>query len=100
MDLAATSQIDSAARPAVISEQALGSDTLRRRGAVLAGEALADWPWLVASRRGLSVSGLGGTLVTLDGLRLAPGPGGVVDLTLLPLGLIDGARLSAGGSGV
>lgn len=100
MDLAATSQIDSAARPAVVGEQALGSDTLRRRGAVLAGEAAADFPWLAASGRGLVVSGLPGTLVTLDGLRLAPGPGGVVDLTLLPLGLIDGARLSAGGSGV
>ena len=100
MDFTANSLIDSAARPAVVSEQAIGTDTLRRRGAVLAGEAIGDWPWLRGSGRGLLVSGLAGTLVTLDGLRLAPAASGVVDLTLLPLGLIDSARLSAGAAGV
>ena len=72
----------------------------RRRGAVLTGEAVGDWPWLRGAGRGLIVSGLPGTLVTLDGLRLAPAPSGVVDMTLLPLGLIDSARLSAGAAGV
>jgi hypothetical protein len=67
---------------------------------VLTGEAVGDWPWLRSAGRGLIVSGLPGTLVTLDGLRLAPAPSGVVDLTLLPLGLIDSARLSAGAAGV
>lgn len=100
MDLAAASQIDSAARPAVVSEQVLGADTLRRRGAVLAGAALGDWPWLRADGNGLSLSGLPGTLVLLDGLRLAPAASGTVDLSLLPLGVIEGARLSAGGAGV
>jgi hypothetical protein len=100
MEFTAASQIDSAARPAVVSEQALGDDTLRRRGAVLAGEAIGDWPWLRAAGRGLVVSGLSGTLMTLDGLRLAPSASGVVDLSLLPLGLIDNARLTAGAAGV
>lgn len=98
MELPAFSQIDTA--PAMVSEQRLSAETLRRRGAVLAGEAIADWPWLRASGRGLAVSGLPGTLVTLDGLRLAPAANGVVDLSLLPLGLIDSARLRAGAAGV
>ena len=98
MDLPLTSQNGDA--PAVVSEQRLSAETLRRRGAVLTGEAVGDWPWLRSAERGLIVSGLPGTLVTLDGLRLAPAPSGVVDLTLLPLGLIDSARLSAGAAGV
>ena len=99
MVLPVTSQIDSAARPAMVSEQALSADTLRRRGAVLAGEALSDWPWLRGVNRGLVVSGLPGTLVLLDGLRLAPAASGVVDLSLLPIGLIDGARMSPAAAG-
>ena len=99
MEFTAASQIDSAARPAVVSEQAISADTLRRRGAVLTGEALADWPWLQANGRGLVVSGLPGTLVLLDGLRLAPAAAGTVDLSLVPLAVIDGARLSAGAAG-
>jgi hypothetical protein len=98
MDLPLTSQNGDA--PAVVSEQRLSAETLRRRGAVLVGEAVGDWPWLRGAGRGLVVSGLPGTLVTLDGLRLAPAASGVVDLTLLPLGLIDSARLSAGAAGV
>jgi len=98
MDLPLTSQNGDA--PAVVSEQRLSAETLPRRGAVLTGEAVGDWPWLRGSARGLVVSGLPGTLVTLDGLRLAPAASGVVDLTLLPLGLIDSARLSAGAAGV
>ena len=98
MDLPLTSQNGDA--PAVVSEQRLSAETLRRRGAVLTGEAVGDWPWLRGAGRGLIVSGLPGTLVTLDGLRLAPAPSGVVDMTLLPLGLIDSARLSAGAAGV
>jgi hypothetical protein len=98
MDLPLTSQNGDA--PAVVSEQRLSAETLRRRGAVLTGEAVGDWPWLRSAGRGLIVSGLPGTLVTLDGLRLAPAPSGVVDLTLLPLGLIDSARLSASAAGV
>jgi hypothetical protein len=100
MDLPATSQIDSTARPAVVSEHALPSETWRRRGAVLPTEALADWPLLLPAGRGLSISGLAGTLVTLDGLRLTPGPGGRFDLTVLPIALIDTARVSAGPAGV
>lgn len=99
MEFTPASHIDAAARPAVVTEQALSADTLRRRGAVLAGEALADWPALVPAARGLVVSGLPGSLVTLDGLRLAPAASGIVDLALLPLGVIDGARLMAGASG-
>lgn len=103
MDLPLTSQNGDA--PAVVSEQRHSAETLRRRGAVLTGEAVGDWPWLrsagpISENRGLIVSGLPGTLVTLDGLRLAPAASGVVDLTLLPLGLIDSARLSAGAAGV
>lgn len=98
MDLPLTSQNGDA--PAIVSEQRLSADTLRRRGAVQMGEAIGDWPWLRGSARGLIVSGLPGTLVTLDGLRLAPAASGVVDLTLLPLGLIDSVRLSAGAAGV
>jgi TonB-dependent Receptor Plug Domain/TonB dependent receptor len=98
MDLPLTSQNGDA--PAVVSEQRLSADTLRRRGGVLTGEAIGDWPWLRGSARGLVVSGSPGTLVTLDGLRLAPSASGVVDLTLLPLGLIESARLSAGAAGV
>ncbi len=98
MDLPLTSQNGDA--PTVVSEQRLSAETLRRRGAVLAGEAIGDWPWLRGSARGLLVSGLPGTLVTLDGLRLAPAASGVVDLTMLPLGLIDNARLTAGAAGV
>ena len=98
MDLPLTSQNGDA--PAVVSEQRLSAETLRRRGAVLTGEAVGDSPWLRGSARGLVVSGLPGTLITLDGLRLAPAASGVVDLTLLPLGLIDSARLSAGAAGV
>ena len=70
MDLPLTSQNGDA--PAVVSEQRLSAETLRRRGAVLTGEAVGDWPWLRSAGRGLIVSGLPGTLVTLDGLRLAP----------------------------
>lgn len=98
MDLPLTSQNGDA--PAIVSEQRLSAETLRRRGAVLAGEAVGDWPWLRGSARGLLVSGLPGTLVTLDGLRLAPAVSGLVDLTLLPLGMIDSARLGAGAAGV
>jgi hypothetical protein len=98
MDLPLTSQNGDA--PAVVSEQRLSAETLRRRGGVLTGQAVGDWPWLRGSARGLVVSGLPGTLMTLDGLRLAPAANGVVDLTLLPLGLIDSARLSAGAAGV
>jgi hypothetical protein len=98
MDLPLTSQNGDA--PAVVSEQRLSAETLRRRGAVLTGEAVGGSPWLRGSARGLVVSGLPGTLITLDGLRLAPAASGVVDLTLLPLGLIDSARLSAGAAGV
>jgi hypothetical protein len=98
MDLPLTSQNGDA--PAVVSEQRLSAESLRRRGAVLAGEAIGDWPWLRGSGRGLVVSGLPGTMITLDGLRLAPAASGVVDLTQLPLGLIDSARLSAGAAGV
>ena len=83
MDLPLTSQNGDA--PAVVSEQRLSAETLRRRGAVLTGEAVGDWPWLRGAGRGLIVSGLPGTLVTLDGLRLAPAPSGVVDMTLLPV---------------
>ncbi|MEN9931492.1 MAG: hypothetical protein RIS17_65 [Pseudomonadota bacterium] len=99
MEFTPASHIDAAARPAVVTEQALSADTLRRRGAVLAGEALVDWPALVPNARGLVVSGLPGTLVTLDGLRLAPAANGFVDLALLPLAMIDGARLTAGTNG-
>ncbi|WP_409049637.1 hypothetical protein, partial [Sandarakinorhabdus sp.] len=98
MDLPLTSQNSDA--PAIVSEQRFSAETLRRRGAVLAGEAVGDWPWLRGSERGLAVSGLSGTLVTLDGLRLTPAPSGVVDLTLLPISLINNARLSAGAAGV
>ncbi|WP_353217891.1 hypothetical protein [Sandarakinorhabdus sp.] len=99
MDVAAASHIDAAARPAMVSEQALSADTLRRRGSVLTGEALADWPWLGPTGRGLLVSGLPGSLLLLDGMRLAPAATGLVDLAMIPLAVIGGARLSAGGAG-
>lgn len=102
MDLPITSQ--NANAPAIVSENRVSETTLRRRGAVLAGEALADWPGLRSSgpmseNRGLAVSGLPGTLVLLDGLRLAPAAAGQVDLSLVPLAVLDGARMSAGAAG-
>ena len=102
MDLPITSHNTGAA--AIVSENRVSETTLRRRGAVLAGEALADWPGLRSSgpmseNRGLVVSGLPGTLVLLDGLRLAPAAAGQVDLSVLPLAVLDGARMSAGAAG-
>lgn len=100
MDHGPASQIDTAARPAVVLEQLLASDTLHRRGALLTGEALADWPQLLGQGRGLGVGGLAGVPVLLDGVRLAPAADGRVDLSMLPLALVDEARLIAGPAGV
>lgn len=100
MDHGPASQIDATARPAVVLEQSLASDALRRRGALLTGEALADWPQLLGQGRGLGLSGLAGVPVLLDGVRLAPASDGRVDLSLLPLALVDKARLIAGPAGV
>jgi hypothetical protein len=86
--------------PAMVTEHVLGEDRLRQRGAVLAVEALADLTLLTPALRGLSLSGLSGTLVTLDGLRLTPAANGRVDLSLLPLAWLGGASLSAGPGGV
>lgn len=105
VDAAQPMMLDSAnPRPVVVSEYRLSANSLRQRGALLAGEALADWPLLrpagTAPGRGLAVGGLPDTLVTLDGLRLTPAADGRVDLSLLPLAWIDGAALSAGPAGV
>lgn len=85
--------------PAMVTAHVLGPDRLRQRGAVLAGEALADWSLLGPAGRSLTISGLPGTLLLLDGVRLTPAPDGRVDLSLLPLAWLDEASLSAGPGG-
>lgn len=98
MDVPANSAIT--APPAMITEHVIGEDRLRQRGAVLAGEMLADWSLLAPAGRGAAVSGLPGTIVLLDGLRLTPAADGRVDMSLLPLAWLAGADLSAGPGGV
>lgn len=87
-------------RPVMVTEHVMGEDRLRQRGAVLAGEALADWSLLTPAGRGVSVSGLPGTIVLLDSLRLTPAANGRVDLSLLPLAWLSGAELTAGPVGM
>lgn len=82
--------------PVMVTEHVLGEDRLRQRGAVLTGEALADWTLLTPAARGASLSGLPGTLILLDNLRLTPAADGQVDLTLLPLAWLAGGSLTAG----
>ncbi len=83
----------------MVTEHVLGEDRLRQRGAVLTGEALVDFSLLTPAGRGVSLSGLPGTIVRLDGLRLTPAADGRVDLSLLPLAWLSGAALSAGPAG-
>lgn len=85
--------------PAMVTQHVLDADRLRQRGAVLAGEALADWSLLTPAGRGVVVAGLPDTLVLLDGLRLTPAANGAVDLSVLPLAWLDGAALAAGPGG-
>ena len=85
---------------ALVSEHVLGEDRLRQRGAVLPGEALADWTLLAPAGRAASVSGLGGTLVSIDGVRLTPAASGRVDLSMVPLAWLAEAELVAGPAGV
>jgi len=80
----------------MMTEHVLGEDRLRQRGATLTGEALADWSLLTPAGRGVSLSGLPGTIVLLDSLRLTPAADGRVDLSMLPLAWLTGAALSAG----
>jgi hypothetical protein len=87
-------------RPAMVTEHVLGEDRLRQRGAVLAPELAADFSLLTPAGRGAALSGLPGTLVLIDGVRLAPAADGRVDLSLLPLAWIDSAALGAGPAGV
>ncbi len=87
-------------RPAMVTAHVLGEDRLRQRGAVLATEALADLTLFTPAGRGAVLSGLPGTLVLLDGLRLAPAADGRVDLSLLPLAWLNGAELNAGPAGM
>lgn len=86
--------------PAMVTEHVLGEDRLRQRGAVLAPEALADLVLFTPAARGVSLSGLPGTLVLVDGLRLTPAANGRVDLSLLPLAWLAGAELMAGPGGM
>jgi hypothetical protein len=97
MDVPANSAMT--ALPAMVTEHVIGEDRLRQRGAVLTGEALADWTLLAPAGRGAAVSGLPGKIVLLDGLRLTPAADGQVDLSLLPLAWLVAADLSAGPSG-
>lgn len=83
-------------RPIMVTEHVIGEDRLRQRGAALVGEALADFSPLTPAWRHASLSGLPGTLVLVDGLRLTPAANGQVDLSLLPLAWFDSAELSAG----
>jgi hypothetical protein len=85
---------------ALVSEHVLGEDRLRQRGAVLLGEALADWTQLTPAGRTASIAGLPGTLITINGLRLTPMAGGSTDLSLIPLAWFTGAELVAGPAGV
>lgn len=89
-----------APRPAMITEHVLGETRLRQRGAVLTGEALADLRLLTPAGRGVALSGLPGTLVMLDGVRLTPAAGGQVDLSMLPIAWLGEAALSAGPTGM
>ncbi|WP_353200609.1 hypothetical protein [Sandarakinorhabdus sp.] len=91
---------DAPQRPAMVTEHVLGEDRLRQRGATLAGEALADWSLLTPAGRGVSLSGLPGTIVLLDSLRLTPAADGKVDLSMLPLAWLTNAELSAGPVGL
>jgi hypothetical protein len=87
------------ALPSLATAHLLSADVLIRRGTILLPEGLADLALLAPAGRAASVSGLTGTLVTLDGLRLAPAADGRVDLSLLPVGWFDGAQLIAGPAG-
>lgn len=91
---------DATQLPAMVTEHMLGEDFLRQRGAVLTGEALADWSLLTPSGRGISLSGLPGTLVMLNGLRLTPAANGQVDMSLIPLAWLGSAELMAGPAGM
>ena len=82
----------------MMTEHVLGEDRLRQRGATLTGEALADWSLLTPAGRGVSLSGLPGTIVLLDSLRLTPAADGRVDLSMLPLAWLTGAALSVMGA--
>ena len=84
----------------MVTEHVLDQDRLRQRGATLTGEALADWSMLTPSGRGVSLSGLPGTMVLLDSLRLTPAADGQVDLSMLPLAWLARAELSAGPVGL
>jgi hypothetical protein len=86
--------------PVLVTEHVLSADRLRQRGATLAGEALADLALLTPAGRGVSLSGLPGTIVRLDTLRLTPAADGRVDLSLLPLAWLGGGSLSAGPTGM
>lgn len=85
--------------PALVTEQVISADRLRQRGAALLPEVLADWSLLTPAGRGLALSGLPGTLVQLDGLRLTPAADGRVDLSLLPIAWLSGGGLVAGPAG-
>jgi hypothetical protein len=85
---------------ALVSEHVLNEDRLVQRGAVLLGEALADWTLLAPDGRAASLSGLAGTLITINGLRLTPSASGSTDLSLIPLAWLTGGHLVAGPAGV
>lgn len=86
--------------PALVSEHVLGEDRLAQRGAALLGEALADWTLLAPANRAAAISGLPGTLIAINGLRLTPAATGAADLSMIPLAWFTGAELVAGPAGI